>query len=516
MAVLIVEATKQRIPLDQPQLTIGSGDKSMIQIQDPKLGSLHCQIIKNGGSFKIISLDQATGTFINGIKIREQQLKGGDVIQLGATKLVFQDDGQGAPKSTTAMARPVTQAVARPATQTGVQRPATQTGVQRPPSQPVRQPTQAIAKPVTKAVPTGTQPVARPATQTGLQKPPTGGVKMPTQAVARPGTQPVRSPTQAVQRPSTQAQKSVTQRGKPQTGRAGKRTSRDRSTITAAKIEMHKKKLPMGLKVFGTLFLCIVGGIGLWYLIRDTSDQELADFSAKVVKMDMEAEKLLDEKKYADAVKIYDQIIALTNTLSGKAKEKYGDGAAVYKGKKMHAEKMKTAGSAEAKKVSQFIEEGEAIKADFKLDTAAPFLYKWEWILKATQGDHEKAKALFKELETMRDAATAAIKNWAKDQVEFDKLLKERDYIGARTFVDDFIKACKDPVEVDKAKKSAEQILPYAKEHVGRVRGAIIRKKDGTPIEALRKEWDEAVEKHFKGIVPQADLDKAWDDILKK
>jgi pSer/pThr/pTyr-binding forkhead associated (FHA) protein len=497
MAVLIVEATKQKIPLEQAALTIGSGDKSMIQIQDPKLGALHCQIIKNGGAFRIISLDQNTGTFINGIKVKDQQLKGGDVIQLGATKLIFQDDG--APKATQAVARPVTQAVARPATQTGVQ---------RPPSQPVRQPTQAIAKPVTKAIPTGTQPVARPATQTGLQKPPTGGVKMPTQAVARPGTQPVRSPTQAIQKPATQ--KSVTQRGKP-TGRNTKRGSR--STITAAKIEMHKKHIPIGVKVFGTCALVIAAGIGLFFLIRDTSDKEVEEFSMKAGKMHIEAQKLVDEKKYDEAVKQYDLIFGMTGGLSSKAKEKIEGTLVVYRGEKRRVDDLKKASGGQLKKIQKWIEEAQAIKADFKLDSASPFIYKSDWI---TKTDHEEAKALYKELETMRDAATAAILSWPKEQIEFDKLIKDRDYPKAKQFIDDFMKKCKDAAEVAKAKTAEETILPYAKEHVGRVKSAIIKKKEGAKIEDLKKEWDEAVEKHFKGIVPPADLDKAWNDILTK
>jgi len=499
MAVLIVEATKQKIPLEQAALTIGSGDKSMIQIQDPKLGPLHCQIIKNGGAFRIISLDQNTGTFINGIKVKDQQLKGGDVIQLGATKLIFQDD---AAKGTQAMARPVTQ---------GVARPATQTALQKPPSQAVRQPNQAMAKPVTKAVPTGTQPMARPATQTGLQKPPSQPVKMPTQAVPKPGTQPVRSPIQAIQKPSAQPPKSVTQRGKPATGRNTKRSGR--STITAAKIEMHKKHIPIGVKVFGTCALVILGGIGLWYVIRDTSEKEVEEFSVKAGKMHIEAQKLIDDKKFDEAVKKYDEIFAMLGPLSGKAKEKLEGSMVVYKGEKRRVDDLKKSSSGQLNKIKKWIEEAQGIKADFKLDSASPFLFKSDWI---TKTDHEEAKALYKDLEAMRDKATADIKNWAKEQTEFDKILKDRDYPKAKQFVADFIKACKDAQEVAKAKTAEEQILPYAKEHVGRIRSGLIKKKEGMKIEDLKKEWDEAVEKHFKGIVPQADLDKAWNEVLTK
>ncbi|HLG42227.1 MAG TPA: FHA domain-containing protein, partial [Planctomycetota bacterium] len=93
MPALVVEANKQRIPLDQASVTIGSGDKSMIQIQDAKLGPIHCQIVKTTAGFKVISIDQKVGTLINGVRVREQGLKGGDVIQIGDTRFIFQEDG---------------------------------------------------------------------------------------------------------------------------------------------------------------------------------------------------------------------------------------------------------------------------------------------------------------------------------------------------------------------------------------------------------------------------------------
>jgi cell division septum initiation protein DivIVA len=517
MAVLIIDASKQKIPLEHPTLTIGSGDKSMIQIQDPKLGPLHCQIIKNGGAFRLISLDQATGTFVNGVKIRDQQLKSGDVIQLGATKLVFQDSANGpsptqALRPPTAAVRQGTQAMARPMTQ----------NVQRPPSS-------AVPRPTTKSVPASQPLAARPPTQ--ATRPPTAGIRQPTQAAVRPTTQVPRAPTQSMGRPGTQAvsrpatqsqpQRSVTQRTTQRGATRNTQRNSKRSAIMTAKIEMHKKHLPRGL-VIGFVTLLIFGAVfgGIW-ISRDTSDAELEAFSKKTGKMSNDALQAEDDKNFEKALKLYDEIIAECQKLSEKAKEKAGDLLGTYKLRRMNCEKLKNQGSVEARKVADFIKDAEAQIAAFKLEDARPFLYKNDWIQKATQGEHEKAKTLFADLAKKVEEADAAIPMWSeKAEPKFNDLMKEREYVKAKKFIEDFVARCKkDPKYSDQIPKTtvpANRITGEAKSYLSKVRSNLVKEKPSKSKDDLKKMFDEEVAKCFEGILPKEDLEKAWEAISKE
>ena len=54
----------------------------------------HCQLSQNKEALKIRDLDSRNGTFLNGKRIDEETLKGGDYIKIGPLTFLLQIDGE--------------------------------------------------------------------------------------------------------------------------------------------------------------------------------------------------------------------------------------------------------------------------------------------------------------------------------------------------------------------------------------------------------------------------------------
>jgi transcriptional regulator with GAF, ATPase, and Fis domain len=75
-------------------LTIGRDGASTISVEDDAVAPRHCQIHAINGGFQLTDLGSASGTFVNGIPIRERTLSPGDHIGVGGTLFLFQlEDG---------------------------------------------------------------------------------------------------------------------------------------------------------------------------------------------------------------------------------------------------------------------------------------------------------------------------------------------------------------------------------------------------------------------------------------
>ena len=71
--------------LDREAIVLGSAHDCQIRI--PDAAPRHCQIIRMANGFVLRDLSGATGTFVNGKKVKEHLLGDRDVIQLGSERL---------------------------------------------------------------------------------------------------------------------------------------------------------------------------------------------------------------------------------------------------------------------------------------------------------------------------------------------------------------------------------------------------------------------------------------------
>lgn len=83
---------KEQINLAQPVINIGRRSTSDVLIEDPLVSRDHLQLRAEGGRYLLFDLSSTGGTYINNIRVKTATLKPGDVIRIGRTILIFNQD----------------------------------------------------------------------------------------------------------------------------------------------------------------------------------------------------------------------------------------------------------------------------------------------------------------------------------------------------------------------------------------------------------------------------------------
>lgn len=90
-AHLIINSNKT-IALKQPLINIGRNKDNHIILDDPYVSRHHAQIRLRFGTYLLFNAESKTGTFVNGVEVKEHPLKSGDVIRIGRTQIVYMQD----------------------------------------------------------------------------------------------------------------------------------------------------------------------------------------------------------------------------------------------------------------------------------------------------------------------------------------------------------------------------------------------------------------------------------------
>lgn len=70
-------------------MIIGRDASNWISLNEPSASRKHCMIVKSGPGFQIRDLGSRNGTFVNGLPIRERELRSGDRIEFGDSVFLF-------------------------------------------------------------------------------------------------------------------------------------------------------------------------------------------------------------------------------------------------------------------------------------------------------------------------------------------------------------------------------------------------------------------------------------------
>jgi transcriptional regulator with GAF, ATPase, and Fis domain len=71
-------------------LSIGRDASNSIRVEDSSVSPLHCHIVSQDERFLLTDLDSASGTFVNGIPVKQRLLTPGDQIAIGSSLFLFQ------------------------------------------------------------------------------------------------------------------------------------------------------------------------------------------------------------------------------------------------------------------------------------------------------------------------------------------------------------------------------------------------------------------------------------------
>lgn len=96
---LLLTDTGQVIRLEHPIITLGREPTCTIVLSDPYASRQHAQIRLRGYAYVLLDAGSQSGTFVNGMPVAEHVLHSGDVVRLGRTSFIYQDqkpvdDGQ--------------------------------------------------------------------------------------------------------------------------------------------------------------------------------------------------------------------------------------------------------------------------------------------------------------------------------------------------------------------------------------------------------------------------------------
>lgn len=99
-------ALPEAVALEGQRLTLGKDPSNDVPLDDGTASRLHAAVERYGSGWCVIDLGSRNGTFVNGDRtLGPHSLHPGDEIRVGATRIVFRDDG-GTARSTTIAAQP--------------------------------------------------------------------------------------------------------------------------------------------------------------------------------------------------------------------------------------------------------------------------------------------------------------------------------------------------------------------------------------------------------------------------
>jgi pSer/pThr/pTyr-binding forkhead associated (FHA) protein len=91
-AVLVVDSTNQRFELRQGSNLIGRGSESDLQLLDQGVSRRHVDVQYDGRRATVYDLGSTNGTTVNGHEVGSHVLNHGDVVRVGHTRMVFQQE----------------------------------------------------------------------------------------------------------------------------------------------------------------------------------------------------------------------------------------------------------------------------------------------------------------------------------------------------------------------------------------------------------------------------------------
>ncbi len=95
----------QKFDLQSERTTIGRAATNDIVINDAAASSLHCYIARRGDRYILHDMNSTNGTCLNFDRIQEADLEPKQVIQIGSTEFIFDDDSHSQKTRTATMTK---------------------------------------------------------------------------------------------------------------------------------------------------------------------------------------------------------------------------------------------------------------------------------------------------------------------------------------------------------------------------------------------------------------------------
>ncbi|QGG96644.1 FhaA domain-containing protein [Actinomarinicola tropica] len=81
--------TGERVVLGEYVVTIGRMPDSTVVLADPNVSRNHAEVRPQGDGYVVVDLGSTNGTRVNGVKVTQQELRDGDDLTFGNTRMTF-------------------------------------------------------------------------------------------------------------------------------------------------------------------------------------------------------------------------------------------------------------------------------------------------------------------------------------------------------------------------------------------------------------------------------------------
>lgn len=92
--VMFKDDERRDFPIESPRVVIGRKVECDLRIPTGDVSREHCEITTNGVIVKVKDLGSSNGTFVNGNRVTEAQLRGGDRLSVGPVIFMVQIDNE--------------------------------------------------------------------------------------------------------------------------------------------------------------------------------------------------------------------------------------------------------------------------------------------------------------------------------------------------------------------------------------------------------------------------------------
>ncbi|MHC4924680.1 MAG: FHA domain-containing protein, partial [Planctomycetota bacterium] len=89
--VVMENGNRRVLPVGTEAVTIGRSTRNVLSVMDLRASRLHCRIERSEGIWRIVDEGSQNGTLVNGSLITARRLTSGDLIEIGETRIVFEE-----------------------------------------------------------------------------------------------------------------------------------------------------------------------------------------------------------------------------------------------------------------------------------------------------------------------------------------------------------------------------------------------------------------------------------------
>ena len=93
LVMVKADGTSREFPFDKSSVIVGRDEAARLRIPLPSVSRKHCELSIDDDELVVKDLSSANGTYVNGARVKEQELSPGDLLTVGGVVFVIRIDG---------------------------------------------------------------------------------------------------------------------------------------------------------------------------------------------------------------------------------------------------------------------------------------------------------------------------------------------------------------------------------------------------------------------------------------